>query len=165
MLFRSCWHRARQYGLDRSWRTNNLPTLASHTPAGRVAPPGHVVYARKRGRAVWFPNHFIGNSGTKHALGCYHRNLTLASATVESLGALISATAGEIGSGRQLNALPYYQVELTKRAAIILSQLYLGLNRNTYSTHSAKAQVVDGGWLTDLETMRGAFGLLPAALP
>jgi len=151
-------------GLDRNWRTNRLPTLASHVLAGRLAsPPGHVVYARKRGRAVWFPSHFTGNSGTKHALGCYHRNLTLASATVESLGALISATAGEISSGRQLGALPFWQVELTKRAAIILSQLYLGQNRNTYSTRSATAQIVDGDWLTDLEAMRGAFGLLPAA--
>jgi hypothetical protein len=147
---------------DPSWRTVALPDLAPRRLPGLVAPAGHLVYARGRGRAVWFPSHFTGASGSTHALGCYHRNLTMTSLTVEALASLVAATVTQLADGRTLEDLPYHQADLSKRAAVLLSQLYLG--KKTYSTMSAKRQIVDSGYGDDLTALREVLKLAPAAL-
>ena len=73
------------------WKNDALhPWDASTCLKIRHAPLSHVLYGLDRGRAVWFPDLFT-KQGRVHALGCYHRNLTLLSLQTESLVELMCA--------------------------------------------------------------------------
>jgi hypothetical protein len=148
--------------LDPGWKANALSTLADRKISSKTAPPGHILYGRKRARVVWFPYHFSGLSGRPHAINCYHRNLTLTSGTIEALSGLVLATAGELAKGRSLNALPLHWEALARRSVVLLSQFWLG--KNTYATEAAKRQLADGA-RTETEALRAAYGLMPAGLP
>jgi hypothetical protein len=86
-------------------------------------PNGHLLYASKNGRAVWFPEHFKSADKKPHRLGCYHRNLTLLSLQTEALIQSVKP-AGDA---------------LAKPAAWLLGRLYGG--KATYKSASARAQI------------------------
>lgn len=105
----------------------------------KMAPPEHVLYGSKRGRAVWFPQLFLGPwEGKWHPLGVYHRNIVACSAQVESLGGLIRSIARRVDQGR----VPPFGVtmkELARNAGGALGRLRGG--GETYRTRSALAQI------------------------
>ena len=153
------------YGLataDRNWERVALPALVDHVVPSRTASPGHLVYAHSRSRVVWFPDHFQGTSGAVHALGCYHRNLALATATTENLGALVQATARQLADGARFDDLPLPQRDLSRRATSLLSQFYVG--KNTYETRSTKVQIDDNNLKAAIDAMRTLFGMTPTPL-
>jgi len=71
---------------DSSWKTaTEQPSEVTDVPTSKPrSRPGHVMYAARRGRAVWFPARFTARKKS-FALGCYHRNLVLATTQTEAL--------------------------------------------------------------------------------
>lgn len=137
---------------SRHWRKDSLPELASVRVAGRATDPeNHVVYGHGRARAIWAPASFL-DSGIR-TLGCYHRNLVMASAQTESLCSFICETA------RQLRTGPSLRVEhrtLAKRAAGVLARLYLG--KSTYRSGSVQDQIALGSSRECLDDVRDEMG-------
>jgi len=115
-----------------NWRFDPLPGLEEVRLKSSIAPESHIVYARKRGRAVWWPGYFSGPGEGTHTLSCYHRNLVFASLTVESLMGLISETVKHRRQGRPLS--PAHS-ECVQRAAGILGRLYGGVSTTYRSWH------------------------------
>jgi hypothetical protein len=102
----------------------------------KKASTGDVLYAGKRGRVVWFPGRFTLQSDSP-PLGCYHRNLAIASMHTESLARFLLQIAGKIDQGQQLGQNPL--AWCAKNAAICLSNLYRG--KSSYRTWSVRAQI------------------------
>lgn len=75
-----CWLRP-------GWKT---ATLAFES-TGPVEVPNNKLGAIAKGRSVWVPDRFSATEikGRKTALGCYHRNLTIASLQTAALAALV----------------------------------------------------------------------------
>jgi hypothetical protein len=131
---------------SRTWETDALPPVVDMKVAGRkTQPPDHIVYGRRRGRAIWAPDHFTRGSGPVHSIGCHHRNLVLASLQTEALVAFTQLTAERLRSGHPLN--PAHRV-IAKRAANTLGRMYRG--RGSYRSGSVKAQIERNEWLTDI---------------
>lgn len=81
--------------LDPQWRNVTPPPLArSVLDLGR-AHAGHLVYAGRRGRAVWFPHNFLATASKATTLSDYHRGLVLLSLQVESLCGFLADTIAE----------------------------------------------------------------------
>jgi hypothetical protein len=118
--------------------------------------PGDVLYRRPRGRAIWFPGQFTLPGGVLHTLSNYHRNLVFASLQIESLGGLVMHAARELD--RTSSSEPYS--DCVRHAAVLLGGLYSGA-KWTYRTASAPAQIVDNGWIADINKVRDYFCLLP----
>jgi hypothetical protein len=148
-------------GFRKSWETDTLTPLGDATVLGRKnAPADHLVYGRRRGRAVWGPDNFLMAGGQSHALGCQHRNLVFASTQVESIGAFAAATVARMqGTGGQLEPL---HRALAKRAAILLPSAYHGTS--TFRSGSLKRHIEENGWLPAIDTLRDRLGL-PAIGP
>lgn len=137
-----------------SWRYDVLPDLSEASLRIRTAPPSHVLYGRKRGRAVWYPALFTLEGGDIHSLSCYHRNLVLASLQVESLGGLIASTVGRVREGVPLSAC---HRECARRAAGILGRLYGGVA--TYRSWSPRAQIEQNGLVPVVNEVRDFFDM------
>jgi hypothetical protein len=137
-----------------TWQYDALPDLSEASLRTRAAPPSHVLYGRKRGRAVWFPALFIQEPGEIHSLSCYHRNLVLVSLQVESLSGLISATAKQIGEGIALSAC---HRECARRAAGILGRLYGGVA--TYKSWSPRVHIEQNDLVKPLNDVRDYFNM------
>lgn len=140
-----------------TWRFDTLPNLDEAALPTRTAPPSHVLYARTRGRAIWFPGLFVQKSRSSHSLACYHRNLTFASLQVESLGDLIARSAGSIREGVG-GLLPATHLECARRAAGILGQLYGGA-LSTYRSWSPRVQIDQNNLVADLNIVRDYFNM------
>jgi hypothetical protein len=101
---------------------------------------GHVLYATKRGLAIWFPYDFMGDK--EKNLSYYHQNQSFVALQVESLCGLISEWADMINANRQLDGdLENY----VRRAIDTLGRLYgkaeTGSKKVTYQTWSVVAQI------------------------
>ncbi|HLO17697.1 MAG TPA: hypothetical protein VK206_22900 [Anaerolineales bacterium] len=108
-------------------------------------PEDQRLYALERARAIWLPEHFADTpvyseeaqySPRARALGCYHRNLAIATLQAQSLVKLVK---------RAFDFLPQSQVSLqisgpVKRAVRILNSLYIG-EVETYRSWSLKHQI------------------------
>ena len=140
-----------------TWQHDALPDLAEASLTIRRAPPSHVLYGRKRGRAVWFPALFIQADRSLHSLSCYHRNLVLASLQVESLGGLVSETAKQIQAGK---ALAVTHRECARRAVGILGRLYGGAI-STYRTWSPRAHIEQNDLVAVVNKVRDLFNMAP----
>jgi hypothetical protein len=121
---------------------------------------GGVLYARTRGRAVWFPGLFRLAPDTKlHSLGCYHRNLVLVSLQVESLAGLMLRVTEHLEDLTLSEPL----ADCARHAAIILGQLYKGAP-STYRSYSPRAQIEQNkAWLEAINAVRDYFNLAPLA--
>jgi hypothetical protein len=105
-----------------------------------------VLYGSQRARAVWFPDGFA-----KLKLSCYHRNLTLLSMQVESLGAAVKRTVDTAGGNYATFSVPHSQSVV--RSARILDKLYGGNRDATYQSYSAKRQIDESGLLQPIKAM------------
>jgi len=117
--------------------------------------PGDTLHIAPRGRAVWYPKHFLKDAMRTDKLSCYHKNLNLLSMQVDSLSDLVSLAAGEIGAGSLPDSGSFYET-CVKRAATNLSMLYLGggSGKNTYRSWSAKRQIEQNNYLDALNIVR-----------
>jgi hypothetical protein len=142
------------------WKAQKLPPFSDATIPTRSGDPGSdVLYARPRGRVVWFGRLLGGKQGETRALGCYHRNLTFLSMQVESLGGLLRGTAtGLTGAG----ALPAAQLDCARRAAGILGRLF-GATRDMYRSWSPRRQIDANGLVQPTNEVRHYFGMDPLA--
>lgn len=122
-----------------SWQKAKLPALDlnARLQISHNSPDSHVLYARPRGRAVWFPSLFTGDSEGFPTLGCYHRNLVFTSLQVESLSGFLAETAKHLPEWLDLSS---YHRECARRAAGIVGRLYGG-DKTTYRSWSARAHI------------------------
>lgn len=140
-----------------TWQHDSLPALADASLPTRTVPPSHVLYGRKRGRAVWFPALFMLPAGQLRTLACFHRNLVLASLQVESLSRLVSSTAKELRAGRLLSA---GHSDCARRAAGVLGRLY-GATPDIYRSWSPRVHIEQNNFTSPVNTVRAHFGMPP----
>lgn len=140
------------------WATGTLP-LTSETclPTKKTAPAGSALYARERGRAIWFPALFTPPFSKRSTLTCYHHNLAFAALHVEALALLMGHTAAEFKDGKQKIDLTASHRACAQNAAVQLSSLYLGDKGVTWRSASAQRHIRDA-CLEDLKTVLAAFG-------
>ncbi len=140
-----------------TWLNDSLDSLDKTSIKIRSAPPSHILYGNTRGRAVWFPALFIPQTSPCRTLSCFHRNLTLASLQVESLGSLVSITARELEKGIPL--VGDYR-NCAKNAAGILGRLYGGV-KSTYRSWSPHIQIDQNQLVEDINNVRDFFNMNP----
>jgi hypothetical protein len=116
---------------------------------------GDVLYYHTRGRAVWFPKHFLPAKDRQVAASCYHRNLVALSLQVESLGDLVSRTARQIQTRTPPSPGSSHHW-CAKQAAINLSLLYGGGGdeKRTYRAWSARRQIEQNNLVTAVNAVR-----------
>jgi hypothetical protein len=118
--------------LDPDWRTTALPELAKLRLDIKQSPASHLLYARGRTRAVWYPSHARADSEHRTRLSCYHRNLTLASMQTELLLDYSAMLA-------RLDAPPSArETDDVTRAQHMLQRLH---GRSSYRSGSVLAQI------------------------
>ena len=141
---------------DRYWEDTPAPSLEDHSLETKRGPEEHLLLASEDGRAVWFPRAFEASPGRRSTLGCYHRNLTLLSAQVESLLGLVLLarrdldTSGQVRSGRL--------EDLARLAAQHLGRLY-GRTDSTYRSASAPAQIEADDRKQAVDEVRDRLGI------
>lgn len=140
-----------------NWDTVDPDPLSSSCLRIHAAPPGHMVYASRRGRSIWFPAFFDRRRVRKNTLGCYHRNLTLLSLQVEGLLQLARLVGSHICEGQHLS---FALTETARRGTDILGRLYGGA-LGTYHSCSAPRQVDDSGLRPVVDQVRNSFGKHP----
>jgi len=147
-------------GWVRAWSQLKAPPLVAHVTQlatkQSTAWPGNVLFAAKRGRAVWFPGQFRPTQPSLHGLGCYHRNLVLGSLQVESLLGLAAATEYEF---RQAAAVPNGIQRFAQLAAGLLARLCTGAN--SYRSASLQAQIAQSPQLADVNALRARYRMQP----
>jgi hypothetical protein len=130
-----------------------LPLAEARLPI-RAPDAESLMYARKRGRAVWFPRAFAGAPATP-MLACYHRNITQASVQTLSLGEFVSWVAAQ---HEESTAVAPAVDERAKRAASLLQLLADGKTASgkkvTYRTASVAAQIKDAGWTKAVDLVK-----------
>lgn len=142
---------------ERNWRKDNLLRLSRCSLRRRSrSAQGDLLFAVNRGRAIWFPSRFTTFSAKDRALGCYHRNLTLASLQTESLLQLVALTSVAI----EAPPLPVLWEEVARRGALLLGRLYSG--QGSYRSWSTVAQIRRNSSLFEAANrVRDYFGLPP----
>jgi hypothetical protein len=133
----------------RGWDPANAPELkdGNRLPAGA---PGDLVYAGRQGRAVWFPRLFDPGR-EQHALGCFHRNLSLLSLTVASLSEMVRLADRLIQAG---DDIPVRMLECLANAIRLLDDLKEGRRTSTYRSHSPRHQIEHEEVLEPLSRVR-----------
>lgn len=151
------WNQA----LISSWGTVQPPPLDSKVliPLKSGTPQDHVVYAQKRGRAVWFPQAFSDTNTKRCTLSCYHKNLSTAALQVESLCAFLKATASEIKNGRW-EYLPVMHHECARIAAGIVGRMY-GDVEETYRSLSPRYHMDQNKYVQAINKVRNQVRLKP----
>ena len=147
-------------GWSATWQNDQLGDLPASTIRRSSRPGGHLLYLAERGRVVWFPQHFEETPRKRHSLTCYHRNLTQASLTIESLSALIATGRLELRDPRRWNNLRPDHRECLTNAATRLVELHDGANV-TYKTRSAPHQIVSNGARELIDALRSTIGAPP----
>lgn len=140
-----------------TWLYDSLDSLDKTRINIRASPPSHILYGNRRGRAVWFPALFMPQPIPCRTLGCFHRNLTLVSLQVESLGSLVSITIRELEKGIPL--VGDYR-NCVKNTAGILGRLYGGV-KSTYRSWSPRIQIEQNQLVEDLNKLRDFFDMKP----
>ncbi len=125
-----------------------------------TSPASHVLYATKRGRAIWFPNYFSA-SQEKATLSCYHRNVVLASMLADSQTGVLKIAQPLCKANA---ALPSHMRECAKKATSRLTLAYLG-KTTTYRSASIKEQIDDNGYLPVIDVCRNYFHMDPPLTP
>lgn len=112
-----------------------------------------IVYARKTGRAIWFPRALTGTlTGTKSAssVSCYHRNLVIGSFLVQSLGEFVRWTTRRYRAGSNVaQAL----LNRARRAATLLTHFSEG-KYVIYRSASLQTQIADYDLIKDIKFLR-----------
>lgn len=135
------------------WANGPGETLANAMLETRRPRPSHdILYARRRGRAVWFPRAFLPRARQSHAMACYHQNLMFASLQTESLLAL-----ARLADAHGLGTLWPSMQKVVENAAKILGMLYAG-EKLCYRSRSPQRQIDDSGLVATIDKLRNFFG-------
>lgn len=136
------------------WDKTKLPSLDADVilPLKAAASNGAIVYARNRGRAVWFPALFTDVTKIRSSLSCYHRNLVFASLQTESLSRFLMETVHEITSA-SWPSLRVMHRDCAKQAAGIVGRMYGG-SKETFRSMSPRYQVQQNGYGSDIDKIR-----------
>jgi len=132
-----------------TWKSDALGEMTKGRIKIRTAPDGHVLYGSTRARAAWFPDGFA-----KVKLSCYHRNLTLLSTQVESLGDAVKQTVEQAAGNFATLSVPH--VQAISRSAKILEKLHDGNRDATYQSYSARRHIEESGLLDPIKAMLNA---------
>jgi hypothetical protein len=145
-------------GWVRGWPQLSAPELVAGSTQlqlkSKTAWRGNLLFAEKRGRAVWFPGQFLPASPPAHGLGCYHRNLSIGSLQVESLLMLAAATEDAHTPGA---LVPASIQRLGRLAAGLLARFHSG--KKSYRSDSFRAQIAQSEQLADVNALRQRFGM------
>lgn len=147
--------------LNPRWAKLSLHPVEEHHVTARVEPAGlGGVYGVPRGRVIWLPERFHEASPDDESLRWYHRNLTDLTMQVEAHLALVRWAATRLSRG----AMSFETTELVRHAAQSLMWLYVGDQRSTYSSASARRQIDDDN-AAAVRAVCDHFGVLPPAPP
>lgn len=147
-----------------NWKTVTLPSLDSGVlldVSSSRSSPGDLLYAGQRqkgcGRVVWFPGRFTLSSQRLSSLACYHRNLLMATAHVESLARFLDRTVATYPDGAYKKR-PHFRW-CVQRSALLLKDLHDGVG--TYRSWSVREQIRDRGCVPALNTVLSDNGAAP----
>jgi hypothetical protein len=148
-----------------NWATVALPSLDDPRVlldvSGSRSSPGDLLYTGKAhksvGRVVWFPGRFTLSSQHLNSLGCYHRNLMMATAHVESLARLVGKIAVKYPNQTYRNRVNVRWC--AHNAVLLLKDLYDGAG--TYRSWSLRQQIKDSACLPAINTVLTDNGALP----
>jgi hypothetical protein len=133
-------------GWNTQWRQlNKLKPLSDNPPSDNTirikdpAPVSHIVYAKSRGRTVWFPQYFKSITKDDRLL-IYHQNLTMAALQTESLCQLANDVARQIVNNQPQAHWSYCYSDCAQFAAGLLGRL-CGGKQNTYRSDSLRHQI------------------------
>jgi hypothetical protein len=144
------------------WKKTKLDAIANRAIEikSSLAPPGHMLYGGKRGRAVWFPGSFPASAHVSAAgLRCYHRNLSAAALQTESLCSFAREAVTRANRGTPIGAESATYANCAKLTAGILGRLY-GAAGTTYRSRTVRDQI-DRNYLADVNALRGAVNMTP----
>jgi hypothetical protein len=119
---------------------------------------GHVLFAGKRGRTVWFPERFGLAPGSTHSLGCYHRNLAIGSLQTECL-LMLAAAVEDARAQAAPGPMPNSIQNLGRMAGGLLGRLFTG--KDTYSSDSFRTQIQQSEQFDKVNALRQQFGMQP----
>lgn len=147
-------------GWVKAWRHLQAPALQADVTQLRLKTatrwPGDILFATKRGRAVWLPGRFGPVSPPVHWLACYHRNLALGSMQTESLLMLAAAVEEDFAQPALVsNAIQ----KLGRNATGLLARLHSGIK--TYRSDSLRAQIIQSAQLGDVNALRQRHAMDP----
>jgi hypothetical protein len=138
----------------------NLPAIKDATIETRTGPAGvDVLYARPRGRVVWFGRLLDPPNKGDHTLACYHRNLTFLSLQIEALGSFARATATALDDPGSLSAA---HLDCARRSAGLLGRLYGGTS-DVYRSWSPRKHIDQNALIDPINKVRDVFGMAPLA--
>ena len=137
-----------------TWRLDSLVPLDKMIIEIKTSPAGHVLYGRKRGRAVWFPGSFV-MTNNKYPLACYHRNLMFVSLQVESLSGLAALTAELIKNKQPLSAS---LSDCARQAVGSLGRIYGGIPKS-YRSMSPRIQIEQNQYTDAINVVRKFLGV------
>jgi hypothetical protein len=135
-------------GWNSLWASITPTPLATARISARQAPAGHIVYGKRRGRAIWFPGDFRSVAAYSHTLSCFHQNLSMCSLHTESLCLLAQDAASELRKNGSLDAFSTTYRACAQLAAGILGRLHgkktdedTGQKPKTYRSGSIRTQI------------------------
>lgn len=139
-----------------TWPDDTLPEPTEVSVKMRQnAPPGHILYGSKRGRAVWFPGSFGRAEAGPPTVACFRRNLARLSLQVESLGGFAEETARRLDDAQEL---AFWEKECARRTAGVLGRLY-GAVEDTYKSGSPRVQIEQNDLAPAINRVRAHFGM------
>lgn len=151
--------------LQNNFETANLANVSLKEKALTLrsgASPGDVVFATRRGRAIWIPSSFAHpadvdeNGRILTSQSCYHRNQLYAALQVESLCSLARALTERIKSNP---TLPARLDDFGRIAAQTLTDLDTGDKNRTYRSISVHRQIEDNGSASRIKQLRKRYGI------
>ena len=142
------------------WDNLVLPEIGESQHFLKSKRESSVLFAGKRGRAAWNPEHFA-RYVSRHPLSCYHRNLVAASVQVESLAAFAAHIAADPAVKERRTLEPTDLKRCARYAAKRLSFLYIGNRGKTYRSDSVRAQIDQHPFRSDIETVLAHFNMPP----
>jgi hypothetical protein len=145
------------------WQNAALPPLAEAGIDSAGGTPGHLHYARRQGRAAWYPTHALDAPRGLRRMRCYHHNQVLAALQVESLGSLVHRSAARVRNGE---ALVKRAEDAARHTVGLLGRMYGPANParpadNTYHSAACRNQMEQRGFVEDVNAMRARFGMQP----
>jgi hypothetical protein len=142
------------------WNKVTLDPIGDHSIRLKkeFALPGHMLYASRRGRAVWFPASFPSSSADPSGSPqCYHQNLAASMLHTESLCALVKSAADLVAEGHTIGAQSVTYQNCVRLAVGILARLHGG-NLGTYRSRSVRSHIQDD-YLADVNAVRKSLNL------
>jgi hypothetical protein len=106
------------------------------------------VYARARGRTVWFPE--AAMDPQSDFMSCFHRTLVFLSLQLDGLGWFVNRSAN-------VNVMQFDHSQVARGATSLLGRLH-GQTGDTYRSPSAPFHIAQNGWLPPIDGLRQRFG-------